>query len=70
MPKDQELDARSPGWRPDLRGVLVIGQVSLSLVLLIGGGLSLKSLLNARALDVGLARDHRLLISLDPGLPG
>jgi predicted permease len=56
--------------RLELRSLLAIGQVSLSLLLLIGGGLFLKSLLKARTLDAGLAREHRLLLSLNPGLQG
>ena len=70
MLKSQEMRSRPPRWGLDLRSVLVIGQVSLSLVLLISGGLFLKSLLNARTVDVGLARQNRLLLSLDPGLQG
>ncbi len=70
MLKDSQPRTRPPRWGLDLRSMLVIGQVSLSLVLLIGGGLFLKSLLNARGMDVGLARENRLLLSLDPGLQG
>lgn len=70
MLKDSQPRTRPPRWGLDLRSLLVIGQVSLSLVLLIGGGLFLKSLLNAREMDVGLTRENRLLLSLDPGLQG
>jgi predicted permease len=70
MLKDSQPRTRPPRWGLDLRSLLVIGQVSLSLVLLIGGGLFLKSLLKARGMDVGLARENRLLLSLDPGLQG
>jgi predicted permease len=70
MLKDSPPAVRPSRWGMDLRSLLVIGQVSLSLVLLVGGGLFLKSLLHARELDVGLGRDHRLLLSLDPGLQG
>jgi predicted permease len=70
MLKGQGERARPSRWGLDFRSLLVIGQVALSLVLLIAGGLFLKSFLNARALDVGLVRDHRLLLSLDPGLQG
>jgi predicted permease len=68
--KDSQPRTRRPRWGLDLRSLLVIGQVSLSMVLLVGGGLFLKSLLNARHLDVGLGRENRLLLSLDPGLQG
>ena len=70
MLKDSPPSTRPPRWGLDLRSLLVIGQVALSLVLLVGGGLFVKSLLNAREMDVGLARDNRLLLSLDPGLQG
>lgn len=70
MLKDSQPRTRPPRWGLDLRSLLVVGQVSLSLVLLVGGGLFLKSLLNARKMEVGLARENRLLLSLDPGLQG
>ncbi len=70
MLKGQGARAKPSRWGLDLRSILVVGQVALSLVLLIGGGLFLKSFFSARALDVGLAREQRLLLSLDPGLQG
>jgi predicted permease len=56
--------------RLEARSLLVIGQVSLSLILLVGSGLFLKSLSKARAIDPALAREHRLLLSVNPGLRG
>ncbi len=70
MLKGQGARAKPSRWGLDLRSLLVVGQVALSLMLLIGGGLFLKSFLSARTLDVGLVRDQRLLLSLDPGLQG
>ncbi len=70
MLKNAEPKGRPPRWGLDLRSFLVIGQVSLSLVLLVGGGLFLKSLVHARDIDVGLAPNNRMLLSLDPGLQG
>jgi predicted permease len=58
------------GRRLEARSLLVIGQVSLSLVLLVGSGLFLKSLLKARAIDPALVREHRLVLSVNPGLQG
>jgi predicted permease len=59
-------DAAARGYRKSwLRGGLVVAQVSLSLVLLVGAGLFLTSLLNAQAIDVGLDPDRLLLGSLD-----
>ncbi len=66
--KDQGARVGRGRRRLEVRNLLAIGQVSLSLVLLIGGGLFLKSLLKARNFDSGLAREHRLLLSLNPGL--
>lgn len=63
-------DTTGSGRRVGLRGLLVIGQIAGSLVLLIGGGLFLKSLSRARTTDTGLARDHRLLVSVNPSIQG
>jgi putative ABC transport system permease protein len=54
--------------RGQLRGVLVIGQVAVSLVLLIVGGLFVKTLERARSADLGFRADHILLATVD--LPG
>ena len=53
-----------------LRKALLAGQVALSLVLLIGAGLLVRSLQKLRDLDVGFLRENVLLLSLDPGLSG
>ncbi len=49
------LDA--PGPRPRLQGVLLAVQAALSVMLLVGAGLFLRSLHNAVTLDIGLDRD-------------
>ena len=46
-----------------LRNALVIGQVSLSIVVLIGAGLFLRSLNQARAIDPGFDANHVLTLS-------
>ena len=51
-----------------LRNVLVVVQVSLSLVLLAGAGLFLRSLQHASVLDIGMKPDNILLMSFDPKL--
>jgi predicted permease len=51
--------------RSALRSVLVVSQVTLSLVLLVGTGLFLRSLSNARMIDVGFNPNNLLLASLD-----
>jgi predicted permease len=51
-------------------GVFVAAQVTLSLVLLACGGLMLRSLRNATALDPGFQTRNAILVSLDLGLAG
>lgn len=51
-----------------LRKALVVGQVALSLVLLIGAGLFAHSLLNLRSIDTGVRTDHVMTFSIDPSL--
>src|SRR5439155_15858848 len=52
------------------RNALVVLQVSISLVLLIGTGLFVRSLLNSGSIDLGFRPDHLLLASIDPNLQG
>jgi len=56
--------AGSPG-RSRLRNVLVTGQVAVCTVLLIGGGLCLRSLMSAGSVDPGFQVNNRLMVSLD-----
>jgi predicted permease len=53
-----------------LRNLLVIGQVCICLVLLIGAGLCVRSLLNARSIDPGFDVRHTLIAEVDPGSLG
>jgi predicted permease len=50
--------------------LLVAAQVALSLVLLIGGGLFLRTLRNLKAQDLGFDQEHLLLVWLSPGPTG
>jgi macrolide transport system ATP-binding/permease protein len=52
------------------RRVLIAGQIALSTILLIGGGLFLKSFINAQKVDLGFNPDHLLLVSTDPSMRG
>ena len=49
---------------------LLIAQVAVSLMLLIGAGLFIRSLHNLRTQDLGLARDNQLLAWIVPGQTG
>ena len=52
------------------RRILIGGQIALSTMLLIGGGLFLKAFIRAEKLDLGFNPDHMLLVSLDPSQRG
>jgi predicted permease len=52
------------------RRILIGGQVALSVVLLVAGGLFLKVFVRAQNADLGFNPDHMLLVFLDPGLRG
>jgi predicted permease len=53
-----------------LSKLLVIGQVALSLLLLVGAGLFIRSLVNLETLDVGYSRANLVLLRADPGASG
>ena len=62
------LRAPGPGGlarRPRLQTVLLAVQGSLSIVLLVGAGLFVRSVRNVEALDIGLDRDGVLAVSID-----
>jgi len=62
-------DARSTGSRrTGLRGAMVVTQVALSFVLLIAGGLLIRTLRNARAIDLGYQVESLLTARIE--LPG
>lgn len=63
-------ELRSTGNRPrvtrsHLRNLLVIGQVAVSLVLLIGAGLLVRGLQQAQSSDLGFDQKNLLVLSLD-----
>jgi predicted permease len=51
--------------RPHLRNLLVIGQVAVSLVLLIGAGLLTRSLQRAQSTDLGFNEKNLVVLSMD-----
>ena len=52
------------------RGALVVSQVAICMIVLIGGGLLVRSLQQAAQLDLGFRADHLLLASLDLSMQG
>ncbi|HJZ81612.1 MAG TPA: ABC transporter permease, partial [Pyrinomonadaceae bacterium] len=56
--------------RPSAHSVLVVTQITLSLVLLTGAGLFLRSLRKLRSIDKGFTGDKVLAVSLDMELEG
>ena len=65
--KGEEALAR-PGARWSLRNVLVVAQITLSLVLLCAAGLFLRSLRSAAKIDVGFRSRGVLIVAIDPPL--
>jgi predicted permease len=63
-----EASAESPNRRMSVGQLLVSGQVALSLLLLIGAGLFIRTLANLQEMDTGFRGDHVLLATLNPGL--
>jgi predicted permease len=58
-------------WRRfGLRNILVVAQVTLSLILLVATGLFLRSLQKANSIDVGFRTGRLLMMSVDPRLQG
>ena len=57
---------RLGGRRFSLHGALVVGQVSLSLLLLVGAMLFLRTLRAASSIDPGFRADHMLLLDIAP----
>ena len=51
-------------------GVLVVAQLAMSVVLLVGGTLFVRSLIVARNLNVGFDQSNRMLLSVNVGLQG
>ncbi|MGE5358077.1 MAG: ABC transporter permease [Bacteroidales bacterium] len=65
-----EVPGSSRRSRLLLRRLLVITQVALSLLLVIGSALFVRSLSNLRGLDAGFRREQTLVAMIDPGRNG
>ena len=63
--KEGSRGLTSSGAKLSLGKVLVVGQVALSLLLLIGAGLFVRSLQNLQHVDLGYERDHILMMTID-----
>ncbi|HEV8347632.1 MAG TPA: ABC transporter permease [Vicinamibacterales bacterium] len=61
---------RLQGLRLGLGRSLVVVQVALSLLLLVGAGLFIRTLINLQRVDLGINRANVLLFSLAPGTAG
>ncbi len=62
---------RGSGFRRSrLRSGLVVAQVALSVLLVVGAGLFLRSLRNLLAIDIGYDREHIILVDADPAGAG
>ncbi len=51
-------------WRNRLRDGLVVGEIALSLTLLMGAGLLLRSFVHMRSTDIGVARENVVTLAL------
>jgi predicted permease len=65
--KGEEALAR-PGHRFTLRNLLVVAQITLSLILLCGAGLFLRSLQSAAKIDAGFRSRGVVMMAIDPQL--
>ncbi len=61
----REAPSAAMARRPRMHGVLVAVQGALSVVLLVGAGLFLRSLYNLETLDVGLDRENVLVVQVN-----
>ncbi len=64
--KQSASSSRSASGRMGLTKSLVVSQVALSLVLLFGAGLFVRTLVNLQTVNVGFARDNLLLFGIAP----
>jgi predicted permease len=70
VPALKESASSLSGDRWQLGKLLVVGQVALSLLLLIGAGLFIRSLINLETVDVGYSRADLVVLQVDPAASG
>ena len=70
LPALKQQVATPPRTALQLRRSMVIAQIGISLLLLVGTGLFVRTLHNLKSLDVGFTTEHLLTFSLDPRLAG
>ena len=70
VPTLKDGSAGQSGMASRARRVLVVGQVGLSMVLLVAAGLGIQNLSSARSLDPGFDADGMVLATLDLSLQG
>ena len=58
--------ASPSGSRLRLRKALVAGQVALSMALLVGAGLFIRTLRNLESVDIGFERENIVIVDIDP----
>ena len=58
------------GHSPRLASALIVAQVALSLVLLMGAGLFLRTIANLRGVDLGFAPERLLIVDVNPRAAG
>ena len=66
----KQQSTTSAGSQLRFRRALVAVQIGLSLLLLVGAGLFVRTLHNLRTLDVGFATDHLVSFGINPRLAG
>jgi predicted permease len=65
-----EIPGRSGSSRVLLRRLLVVAQVALSMLLVVGASLFVRSLANLRGLDAGFRREQTVVVSVEPSRNG
>ena len=68
--RDESTGAGGGRGKVGLRGALVVAQIALSLTLLVGAGLFIRSLASATSVDPGFERSGIAAITVDPGNTG